>query len=190
LRKSIIYFEKSGPINTEKTIKLAYERSLELDIMNIVVATIHGATPLKTNKIFNDPKFNIVAVSISEAYEEEGWTMTDEERTKLENRGIKVFTGTHALGGDVNAAFTDKFGGKSFNNIVAQTLYAFGQGMKVCIEIALMAADAGLIPADKEVIAIAGTDTGADTAIVVKPSYPRKFLELRVKEIIAKPRDG
>jgi hypothetical protein len=182
--------KKPGSINTEETIKLAHERSLELDIKNIVVATIHGTTPLQAKKIFNDPKFNIVAVSISEAYEEEGWTMTAEERKKLENKGITVFTGTHALGGDVNAAFTDKFGGKSFNSIVAQTLYAFGQGMKVCIEIALMAADAGLIPANNEVIAIAGTDTGADTAIVVKPSYPRKFLELKVKEIIVKPREG
>ena len=52
-----------------------------------------------------------------------------------------------------------------------------------------MAADAGLIPVDREVIAIAGTDEGADTAIVVQPTYPRKFHELEIKEIIAKPRE-
>ena len=60
--------------------------------------------------------------------------------------------------------------------------------MKVCVEIVLMAADSGLIPVNREVIANAGTDEGADTAIVVRPSYPRKFLELKIKEIIAKPR--
>ncbi|MEM2970188.1 MAG: hypothetical protein QXR63_04550 [Candidatus Bathyarchaeia archaeon] len=60
--------------------------------------------------------------------------------------------------------------------------------MKVAVEIVLMAADAGLIPVDKEVIAIAGTGTGADTAIVVQPAYSRKFLDLKIKEIIAKPR--
>jgi hypothetical protein len=53
-----------------------------------------------------------------------------------------------------------------------------------------MPADAGLIPVDREVIAIAGTGSGADTAIVVKPAYPRKFLELSIKEIITKPREG
>ncbi len=53
-----------------------------------------------------------------------------------------------------------------------------------------MAADAGLISVNREVIAIAGTEDGADTAIVVKPSYPRKLLELKIKEIIAKPREG
>jgi len=116
--------------------------------------------------------------------------MTKEERTKLQNKGIKVFTGTHALSGDINAAFTNKFGGKSINEVIAQTLYGFCQGMKVCVEIVLMTADAGLIPIDRDVIAIARTGEGADTAIVVRPSYPRKFLNLKIKEIIAKPMEG
>jgi hypothetical protein len=60
--------------------------------------------------------------------------------------------------------------------------------MKVAVEIVLMAADAGLIGMDGEVIAIAGTGDGADTCIVVKPSYPRKFFELEIREILAKPR--
>ncbi|KYH36778.1 MAG: hypothetical protein AYL29_011490 [Candidatus Bathyarchaeota archaeon B24] len=51
-----------------------------------------------------------------------------------------------------------------------------------------MAADAGLIPVDREVIAIAGTEEGADTAIVVKPSYSRKFRSLKIREIICMPR--
>jgi len=53
-----------------------------------------------------------------------------------------------------------------------------------------MVADAGLISMDKEVISIGGTGGGADTAIVVKPAYPRKFLELKIREILAKPREG
>jgi len=104
--------------------------------------------------------------------------------------GIKVFTGIHALGDNVDSAFTERFGGISISEVVRRTLYTFCQGMKVCVEIVLMAADAGLIPTDREVIAIAGTGEGADTAIVVKPSYPRKFLDFKIKEIIAKPREG
>lgn len=190
MRKSITYFEKAGSDNTEETIKLAYERALELNIRDIVVASTHGSTALKVAETFGDQRFNIVAVTICEGFKNEGWAMSREERTKLKAKGIKVLTCIHALGDDVNSAFTEKFGGRAFNEVVAQTLYRFCQGMKVCVETVLMATDAGLIPVDEEVIAIAGTSEGADTAAVIKPSYPRKFLDLKIKEIIAKPREG
>lgn len=189
MKKSVTYFEKIGPDNTEETTKLACERARELGIKDVVVATNHGGTALKAVETFGS-KFNIVAVTICEGLKSEGWTMSGDERAKLQSKGIKVLTGIHALGDDVNAAFNDEFGGKSFNQIVAQTLYRFCQGMKVCVEIVLMAADAGLIEVDREVVAIAGSSAGADTAVVVKPAYPKKFLELKVKEIIAKPREG
>jgi hypothetical protein len=41
--------------------------------------------------------------------------------------------------------------------VVRDAFYRFGQGMKVCVEVVMMAADAGLIPMDREVIAIVGT---------------------------------
>jgi len=190
LKKNITYFENAGPENTEETIKLARERALELRIRDIVVASTHGKTALKTADIFDASKFNISAVTISEGHRSEGWAMSKEERKKVLAKKINVFTGTHALGDDVSSAFTEKFGGKPINGIVAQTLYRFSQGMKVCVETVLMAADSGLISVGKEVIAIAGTDEGADTAIVVKPSYARTFLNLKIKEIIAMPREG
>jgi len=190
MKKSITYFEKAGSDNTDETIKLAYERALELNIKDIVVASTHGGTALKAADTFRDQRFNIVAVTICEGYKSEGWAMSKEERAKLQAKGIKVLTSIHALGDDVSSAFTEKFGGKSLNEVVAQTLYKFCQGMKVCVEIVLMAADAGLISVDGEAIAIAGTDQGADTAIVVKPAYPRKFLDLKIMEIIAKPREA
>jgi len=64
----------------------------------------------------------------------------------------------------------------------------FGEGTKVCVEISVMAADAGLIPVNRDVVAIAGTNSGADTAIVVKPATTSDFFSLEVREIIAKPR--
>jgi hypothetical protein len=116
--------------------------------------------------------------------------MGEGRKEELLSKGVKVFTGTHALGEDVGSSFKDKFKGTTINEVVRWTLYRFCQGMKVCVEIVLMAADAGLIPVDREVIAIAGSDEGADTAIVVKPSYPRDFLNMKIAEIIAKPRIG
>ena len=59
--------------------------------------------------------------------------------------------------------------------------------MKVCVEIVLMASENGAINVDKEVIAIAGTNEGADTAVIIKPAYARRFLDLEIREILAKP---
>jgi len=60
--------------------------------------------------------------------------------------------------------------------------------MKIAVEFVLMAADADLIRMDGEVMAIAGTGDGADTCIVVKPTFPRNFYELEIREILAKHR--
>ena len=69
-----------------------------------------------------------------------------------------------------------------------QELRLFSQGVKVCVEISIMAADAGLIPTDKEVIALGGTAEGVDTAMVLKPAHMGNFFDLRINEIIAMPR--
>jgi hypothetical protein len=60
--------------------------------------------------------------------------------------------------------------------------------VKVAVEITIMAAEAGVIDIDHEVISIGGTHQGADTALVVKPSYARNFYDFEIREIIAKPR--
>ena len=186
---SIVYFERVGRSNTVETVRLAHKRALELGIRDIVVASSFGRTALECAKEFDELEYNLVAVSLSEGYKEKGWTMSESQKAHLTAKSIKVLTGTHALGGDVGAAFAERFGAETITDIICQTLYRFGEGMKVCVEIVLMAADAGLIPGNKEVIAIAGTGGGADTAIVVKSSYTRKFHEMKILEIIAKPRD-
>jgi len=188
--KGIRYFEEKGEKNTEEALQLVKKRVQELGIKTVVVASTHGYTGLEAAKALKGLRVNVVAVTLSEGFKTEGWAMTQEERRELERAGVKVLTCLHALGDDVDSAFTEKFGGKSFAGVVARTLYLFSQGMKVCVEIVLMAADAGLIDMDAEVIAVGGTGGGADTAIVVKPSYPRKFLDLRILEIICKPRYG
>ena len=187
MEKTTIYFEKTGPENTEILLSAAKKRAEELGIRDIVVATTHGSTAVKAQETFG-PEVNIVAVTISEGFKDKGWTITESERKVLENKGIKVLTSIHALGGDVGSAFTDKYGGGYPVRTVRDTLYRFGQGMKVAVEIVLMAADAGLIEMNGEVIAIAGTSEGADTCIIVKPAYPRKFFDLEIREILAKPR--
>jgi hypothetical protein len=72
-------------------------------------------------------------------------------------------------------------------DIIATTLRVLGEGMKVTCEISLMAVDAGLVRTDEDVIAIAGTGRGADTAVVLRPANSRDFFDMRVKEILCKP---
>jgi len=189
LEKRIIYFERKSKTSTKRTLEAARKRAEELKIQDVVIATTHGGTALNAVEVFNSTKVNLIAVTICEAFKKEGWVMSAMERKKLEENGIKVLTSTHSLGDNVATAFNKKFGGISIEEVVRETLYRFSQGMKVCVEIVLMATDAGLIPTDREVIAIGGTSSGADTAIVVKPSYSMKFREFEIREIITKPRE-
>jgi hypothetical protein len=80
-----------------------------------------------------------------------------------------------------------KFSTYLLGDIVANTLRLVGQGMKVVVEITVMAADAGLIRTDEDVITIAGTGRGADFAVVVRPVNSGDFFDLRIKEILCKP---
>jgi uncharacterized protein len=189
LEKTILYCDSTGGENTEAVLAAAKKRAKELKIRDIVVATNHGGTAIKAKEAFADPKLNLVAVGICEGYRENGWCFTDEEKMRLEKAGIKPLVASHVLGDGVASSFTEKSGAKSIEEVVRDTLYRFGQGMKVCVEVTMMAADAGLIPMDREVMAIAGTSTGTDTCIIVKPAYPRKFSELEIREIVAKPRN-
>jgi hypothetical protein len=182
------FFEKPGPHNTDATLQVARERALALGIKQVVVASSHGDTARKAHVLFAQDGVQIIAVSICHSYESQGWTMSPETKAELIKLGVVVHTGIHALGDGVGSAFSDKYGGRAPEEIVRDTLYRFSQGMKVAVECVLMAADAGLLDMDCEVIAIAGTDSGADTAIVCQPAYPRTFHELEIREVLAKPR--
>jgi hypothetical protein len=183
-----LVFETRGERNTDATLQIAAERALALGIKQAVVASSHGMTARKAHAAFAPAGVKVIAVSICHGWESAGWTMSAEERAALRAMGVIVHTGIHALGDGVGSAFSDKYGGRAAEEIVRDTLYRFSQGMKVAVECLLMAADAGLLDISQEVIAIAGTDGGADTAIVCKPAYPRTFHELEIREVLAKPR--
>ncbi|RPJ49875.1 MAG: hypothetical protein EHM21_06125 [Chloroflexi bacterium] len=183
-----ILFETQGEQNTDQTLNIARERAEALGIRPVVVASSHGTTACKAHAIFATLGAKVIAVTISHGWESEGWPMKAGERKMLEELGVIVHTGLHALGDGVGSAFSDKNGGRTPEEIVRETLYRFSQGMKVAVECLLMAADAGLLDMSQEVIAIAGTGSGADTAIVCKPAYPRTFQQLEIREVLAKPR--
>lgn len=114
--------------------------------------------------------------------------MGHEMRENLTKKGVKVLTTTHLLAG-VDRAIRNQFSGVYPAEIMAQTLRIFGQGIKVAVEIAVMALDAGLIPYGKEIVSIGGTSSGADAAIIITPAHSNNFFATEVKEIICMPRN-
>ncbi|NLE46047.1 MAG: hypothetical protein GX620_15115 [Chloroflexi bacterium] len=181
-------FEEQGKQNTDATLQIAHERAIALGIQQVVVASSHGYTAKKAYSLFAPDKTAIIAVTICHSFEKDGWTMEPQTRAELEALGVKICTGVHALGDGVGASFSERCGGRAPEEIVRETLYRFCQGMKVAVECVLMAADAGLLDMEREVISVAGTSEGADTAIVCKPAYPRTFHEFEIREVLAKPR--
>ena len=193
---SVTYFDQAGEVNTDRTIELVIERLADLNIKHIVVATSTGETAMKVARACgyrrhpkNHPEApKIIAVTLHAGIWEK-YVAPDPEKVKAaEEIGVKFLTCTHALMGNVGNAIMEKFGGISLTDLIAHTYYTFSQGVKVAVEIAVSAADAGLIPVDQEIISIAGSDTGADTALALKPAYSTDFFSLRVRELIAKPR--
>ena len=186
IRVQSVYFEKQGRGNTERTLQIAKARAEELGIRTILVATTRGATGVRAAEEFRG--FNVVVVTHSTGFKEPNHQeLTGENRQAIEAAGAKILTCQHALGG-VGRAVRKKLGTYELEEIIAYTLRIFGEGMKVVCEIALMAADAGLVRTDKPVIAIAGTGRGADTAIVLRPANAQTFFDLRIMEILCKPR--
>jgi hypothetical protein len=188
--ENILYFDKPGPQNTEAVLRAAVTRARQLNVTHVVVASTRGETALQCQKAFEGMGVQIVCVGEHAGFYGGGdnQVLTEAVQQELEGKGVRVFIGSHALSG-VNRSITNKFGGISSVEIIAYTLRQFGgEGSKVAVEIAVMAADAGLIPTDREVIAIGGTGKGADTALVLKAAHMNNFFDLEVREIIAKPR--
>ena len=179
-------FEDPGPRNTARTIEIAKRRADELRIRTILVASTLGGTGAQVAEEFQGR--NVVVVTHSTGFSGPNvQRLTEEKRAAIEALGAKVLTCQHALGG-IGRAVRKKLGTYQIDEIVAFTLRIFGQGMKVCIEIALMAADAGLVRVDEMCIAIGGSGGGADTAVVLIPANAQQFFDARVIEVLAKPR--
>lgn len=179
-----MYWEKPGKENTEETVKLALKTAAEKGIKYIVVASNTG----ETAELFAGKAFEIVCVTHANGFRDAGENeMSKESRRKLEDMGMQVLTTTHVLSG-AERAFSTKFGGVYPVEIMAHSLKMFGQGVKVGVEIATMALDAGCIPHGESIIAVGGSGRGADSAIIMRPAHAKEILNTKIEEIICKPR--
>ncbi len=188
MEKKIVYFEKTGKDNTGACLEIVKAEALEGRYKHIVVASTSGSTGLLFSDAFRERGMDLVVVTHSAGFRGPNtFEIPGETIEKMKTNGARIFTGTiltHSIETSLNA----KFSGVYPAMIIAQSLRRFGEGAKVCCEIVMMAVDAGLIPEGQEVIAVAGTGHGADTVMVLRSAASKRFLDLRVLEILAKPR--
>lgn len=206
-------FEKPGPMNTEMLLDIVKEAVETQHIHTVILASTSGKTALLLLEVLNginswgissagdggdggqtrtinpkaQNKIKLVVVSHVSGFESPDLVdMPHEVRTELENAGAKVVTAAHSLGG-IGRAARIKFGTYGTDELIAHALRLFGEGTKVAVEVAMMAADAGAVSTLERVIAIGGTSHGADTAVILQPANTHRFFDIRVDEILCKP---
>ena len=179
--------EKPGIENTGATIEAALRYAKEHGVRSIVAASTTGFTALAILEKAPPGEFDITIVTHNTGFGEEGsQEFPVEVRDRLSRSGMKVLTGTmvlRSLGTSIR-----ELTGYSEQDLIANTLRMFSQGIKVCVEITAMAADGGFVPFD-DVIAIAGTGRGADTACLIKANSSNRFFKIKIRDIIIKPKE-
>jgi len=185
--KQVFYFDKKGPENTDKTLDIALAACEEWGIKKIIVASSTGDTALKLHARVTSP-LEIIAVTYGA-----GSRYADDVQQFNKNwdilveKGIRIVRGIHALSA-TERAFENKYkSGLIPLNIVADTLRMFCHGVKVCVEIAIMAAEHGFVTPDEEAVVIAGSHHGADTAVALKPAFAADMFKTKIKALLCMP---
>lgn len=185
--RQVEYFEKAGRENSARCIEIT-AALVDEGHKHVIVATTVGDTGAAMAGRLHGKGANLVVVTHSAGFKEANqFELLPDKKEEILRLGGKIFTGT-ILTHSIETAFAQKFNGLYPTMIVAQSLRRFGEGAKVCCEIVMEACDAGLVPEFEEVVAVAGTSRGADTVCIIKSAASKRFLDLKVLEILAKPR--
>lgn len=192
-RGIIYYFDVSSPSHTINVISSVKERLNLGDIEKVIV-------PVTTGKTLSEFKENIDVERVLPISEEEAVSvcrlvmnknpgffdkivndrMEDALNSVRGRRGVFDKVLLPFCGENVDAA--------------RETLYAFGHGMKVAIQISLVAVERGYITPGQRVITVGGIYGGVDTAVIVKSASPGQAFSskqsgrLEVEEIICMPK--
>lgn len=198
--KKIVYFKNPGPHNTDSVIAATKERVREGDIKHVIVASISGQTALKVAEELKNLSVSVVCVSGFP-----GWgTIHDIEypfvrgkvREALEKLRVVIVDRMPSSLSDTLDYGLARYGYTPASWTIAETLVSVGgYGLKTAVEAVLMATDYGAVPPYKDVISMAGSDKGADTAIVARSTYSTHMFSgtaterFQMLEILAMPRE-
>ncbi len=201
VERNVKYFEKPGQQNTKATIEAVHTYLQKgKKVKALIVASISGQTALKTVKCLKNISIPIVCITGSPSWrnypEYKLPLIPKKTRTQLDKSGIiTVDSAPSSLTDTVEFGFA-RYGFHSPTWMFVETLLAVGgYGLKTAVECALMATDGGYVVPFKEILSIAGTGKGADTAIVARSTFSstvfssdfrKRFV---IKEILAMPRN-
>jgi hypothetical protein len=185
--RSVVWLENTGEKWADEVLRVVEERLDDGDIGHVVIATTSGNTGARFTEALRGRDVDVVCVTHHVGFKGGDENQLEPKHARaIREGGGKILTTSHALSG-VARSISKGFGGTTPVEVIAQTLRLFGQGTKVCVEIAVMAADAGLIPTDRDVICVGGTGCGADTAVVLRPAHANSFFDLRIRETLCRP---
>jgi hypothetical protein len=179
------YFDEPGNVNTAHCLNIAKTEAEDNGYKYIIVASTTG----ETGTIFAEglKGIDVDLMVVTYADDKGQSTIPEKSRKNIVDNGATLFNAP-PLSGLIDRAFGDKYGEQRPSAIVRDTLTRFGQGLKACCECVMSATDGGLLQEGMEVIAVAGTVKGADTVAVLKAASSKRFMKLKVLEILAKPR--
>ena len=180
MKESITYFERTGKQNTDDTLALARERAKARGASKIILASTTGYTAKKAMDVFAEDDVQLIVVPHQFGFDKPESKFPKDLIPALEGKGHRVYVSTMLF-------HTDGLYGGGAATALANVLRCFCQGMKVCFEMAFMAADGGCVAAGEKVIVVAGTGAGADTAIYATASTTQTPREFKVHEIICMP---
>ena len=187
VERTIFYFDEKGPVNTEKTLEIALSHAREANIGTIVIASSTGETALKLHQMAGN-EVNIIAVTYNAGSRFRAEVeQFNKNRDALLEKGIMVVRGLHTFSGPEKGV-SEKYNTTFLPlNIVADTLRMFSQGVKVCVEIVIMAAEHGCVTPDGDVVVVGGSGHGADTALVMKPVFAADMFTARITALLCMP---
>jgi hypothetical protein len=182
----VIKLINTDSLENERVIQIAKTFCIDRDIKDVIVASTKGSTGLAVVKAFEGVNVNVIVVAHSMGFRNANTNeFLPEISAEIKALGSTVLFSTMPFH-TINDAVRSKMG-SSFSTLIADTLRMMGQGTKVCVEIVTMACDAGLVKSDQPVLAVAGTGRGADTVLLIRSANSRRFFDLKILEVIAKP---
>jgi hypothetical protein len=179
MEERIVYFEKPGQENTQAVFDVVDGALSELGIRKVVVASTRGDTARYAMDRYKGQDIRLIVVPHQYGFgPEQRFPQDLIERARKE--GHEVYFGTMLF-------HQEKVFGQGPAQWVANFLRAFCQGIKVCVEILLMAGNAGLVEEGEQVVVVAGTGRGADTALVMTGATSGNLKGMHISRILCKP---
>ena len=179
IEEKIVYFEKTGKENTDAMFDVVDGALKELDIRKIVLASTRGYTAQVAMDRYKGQNVQLIIVPHQFGFGP-GQRFPKELVEQAQQQGHEVYFGTMLF-------HQEKMFGVGPAQWVADFLRAFSQGVKVCVEILLMAGNAGLVEVGEEVVVVSGTGSGADTALVMTGATSTNLKAMHISRILCKP---